>query len=396
VSSPQTKIGPVVGASALAVPHSRIRQLADLAMSMEGVLKLYFGESNLPTPEFIKRAAQKAMADGFTFYTENAGLPSLRKALARYYQELHAVEIDPSNEIVVTASGVQAVHLATRCVLDPGDEALMLTPAWPNGAANVAMANAVPVEIAQPLVGDRYQIDFSALEAAVTPRTRMLFYTSPSNPLGWVATVDEQRRLLEFARRHGLWLIADDVYERLNYTGPTPTTPAPSIIQLATRDDAVIVIQSFSKAYCMTGWRLGWLVARRDLAARATQLNEFVVSHAPTFTQRAGETALLWGENTLAEMLLRLRENRDFCLAALAKMPGVTVPTPDGAFYLFPRIASAADSFDFCKRLLLETHVGLAPGVAFGEGGEGSVRICYAADRPILEEAMARLSLFLG
>jgi aspartate aminotransferase len=160
VSSPLAKLAPAVAASALAVPHSRIRELAEIAMSMDGVLKLYFGESNLPTPEFIKRAAQKAMADGYTFYTENAGLPSLRKALARYYQELHAVEIDAASEIVVTASGVQALHLAIRCVLDPGDEALVLTPAWPNGAANIAMANAVPIEIAQPLVGDRYQIDF--------------------------------------------------------------------------------------------------------------------------------------------------------------------------------------------------------------------------------------------
>jgi aspartate aminotransferase len=395
VSSPLTKLSPAVAASALAVPHSRIRELAEMAMSMDGVLKLYFGESNIPTPEFIKRAAQKAMSDGFTFYTENAGLPSLRKALSRYYQELHGVELDAASEIVITASGVQALHLAVRCVLDPGDEALVLTPAWPNGAANVAMANARPIEMAQPLVGDRYGIDFDALEAAITPETRMLLYTSPSNPLGWVATIDEQRRLLDFARRYGLWLMADEVYERLNYTGPTATTPAPSILKLATRDDALIVIQSFSKAYCMTGWRLGWLVARRDLAARATQLNEFVVSHAPSFTQRAGETALLWGEKVLAEMLVRLRENRDFCLAALAKMPGVAVPKPDGAFYLFPKIAAASDSFDFCKRLLLETHVGLAPGVAFGAGGEGSVRICYAADRPILEEAMARLSLFL-
>jgi len=394
-SPPQIKSGPAVAPSALAIPHSRIRELAELAMSMDGVLKLYFGESNLPTPEFIKRAAQKAMADGFTFYTENAGLPSLRKALARYYQELHRVELDPASEIVITASGVQALHLAIRCVLDPGDEALVLTPAWPNGAANVAMANAVPIEIAQPLIGDRYGIDFGALETAITPRTRMLLYTSPSNPLGWVATIDEQRQLLEFARRHGLWLIADEVYERLNYTGAKPTTPAPSMLKLANRDDALIVIQSFSKAYCMTGWRLGWLVARRDLVARATQLNEFVVSHAPSFTQRAGETALLWGENALAEMLVRLKENRDFCLAALAKMPGVTVPKPDGAFYLFPKIAGVGDSFDFCKRLLLETQVGLAPGVAFGAGGEGSVRICYAADRPILEQAMARLSMFL-
>jgi hypothetical protein len=386
---------PSIAASALRVPHSRIRELAEIAMSMDGVLKLYFGESNLPTPEYIKRAAQKAMADGYTFYTENAGLPSLRKSLARYYQELHSVELDPANEIVVTASGVQALNLSIRCVIDPGDEALVLTPAWPNGAANVVMDNGVPVEVPHPLVGDRYQIDFTALEAAVTPKTRMLLYTSPSNPLGWVATIDEQRKLLEFARRHKLWLVADEVYERLNYIGAKPTTPAPTILRLATRDDAVIVVQSFSKMYCMTGWRLGWLVGRRDLVARATQLNEFVVSHAPSFAQRAGETALLWGENALCEMLVRLKENRDFCLAALSKMPGITVPKPDGAFYLFPKIAGLTDSFDFCKRLLMETKVGFAPGVAFGAGGEGSVRICYAAERNIVEEAMARLALFM-
>jgi aspartate/methionine/tyrosine aminotransferase len=386
---------PTLAASALRVPHSRIRELAEIAMSMDGVLKLYFGESNLPTPEYIKRAAQKAMADGFTFYTENAGLPSLRKGLARYYQELHGLELDPASEIVITASGVQALNVGVRCVLDPGDEALVLTPAWPNGSSNVSMANAVAVEIPHPLVGDRYQIDFTALEAAVTPRTRMLLYTSPSNPLGWVATMDEQRQLLEFARRHKLWLMADEVYERLNYTGPKPTSPAPSILKLATRDDAVIVVQSFSKTYCMTGWRLGWLVARRDLCARATQLNEFIISHAPSMAQRAAETALLWGENALCEMLVRLKQNRDFCLAALSKMPGVTVPKPDGAFYLFPKIAGASDSFDFCKRLLMDTKVGLAPGVAFGAGGEGSVRICYAAELQIVQEAMARLSMFL-
>lgn len=384
-----------VAASAQSIAHSRIRELAEMAMSMDGVFRLYFGESSLPTPEYIKRAAQKAMADGFTFYTENAGLPSLRKGLARYYSEQHGVELDPAHEIVVTASGVQALHLAIRCVLDPGDEALVLTPAWPNGSANVAMANARAIEIPHPLVGDRYQIDFAALEADVTPRTRMLLYTSPSNPLGWVATVDEQKRLLEFARKHGLWLMADEVYERLNYSSDKLGGPASSILKLATREDAVIVIQSFSKTYCMTGWRLGWIVARRDLGARAARLNEFVVSHAPSFAQRAGETALLWGEDEIRKMLLKLRENRDFCLAVLAKVPGVTVPKPEGAFYLFPKIQDVTDSFEFCKKLLMETQVGLAPGVAFGAGGEGSVRICYAAERPILEQAMARLSLFL-
>jgi aspartate/methionine/tyrosine aminotransferase len=187
---------PSVAPSAQAIPHSRVRELAEMAMGMDGVFKLYFGESSLPTPEYIKRAAQKAIADGFTMYTESAGLPSLRKAIARFYSEKHAVELDPSNEIVVTASGAQALHLAIRCVLDPGDEALVLTPAFPNGSANVAMCSAKAIEIPHPLIGDRYQIDFDALEGAVTPRTRLLIYTSPSNPLGWVATVDEQRMLL--------------------------------------------------------------------------------------------------------------------------------------------------------------------------------------------------------
>ncbi|HJT87649.1 MAG TPA: aminotransferase class I/II-fold pyridoxal phosphate-dependent enzyme, partial [Bryobacteraceae bacterium] len=159
--------------------------------------------------------------------------------------------------------------------------------------------------------------------------------------------------------------------------------------------DAVIVVQSFSKAYCMTGWRLGWLVARHDLAERATQLNEFIVSHAPSFAQKAAETALAEGEDELARMLERLKENRDLCLEVLRGVPGITLPAPDGAFYLFPRIHGLEDSFGFCKRLLQQTRVGLAPGVAFGPGGEGSVRICYAAERAILEPALERLAKFL-
>jgi aspartate aminotransferase len=210
-----------------------------------------------------------------------------------------------------------------------------------------------------------------------------------------VATPEEQKGLLDFARRHDLWLVADEVYDRLYYGGAQLGEPVPSILKLATRDDAVMVVHSFSKSYCMTGWRLGYLIARRDLAAKATQLNEFIVSHAPTFTQKAGETALAEGEDELVRMLARLKENRDLCLQAASGMNGVTVPKPDGAFYIFPRIEGLKDSFGFCKRLLQETRVGLAPGVAFGAGGEGSVRICYAAERSILEPAMERLAKFL-
>jgi aspartate/methionine/tyrosine aminotransferase len=190
--------------------------------------------------------------------------------------------------------------------------------------------------------------------------------------------------------------MADEVYERLNYPDAGRAKAVPTVLKKTTADDAVVVIQSFSKAWCMTGWRLGWLVARSDLAARATQLNEFIVSHANSFVQRAGETALLWGESTVAEMVAQYRANRDFCLARLTAMPHVSVPKPEGAFYLFPRIEGLRDSFEFCRSLLLETQVGLAPGVAFGAGGEGSVRICYASDRSVLEPAMDRLALFLA
>ena len=361
-------------------------------MGMEGVLKLYFGESDLPTPDFIQEAARKALADGYTYYTENAGLPSLREEIARYYSRLHGVDLDPSSEIAVTASGVQALSLALRCLVDPGDEALVMTPAWPNGASILRLAHAVVREIPQVLHGDRYALDFDTLDAAVTPRTRVLLYTSPSNPLGWVATENDQDRLLEFARRHKLWLVADEVYERLYYAGGT----VPSIVCKATREDAVIVVQSFSKAWCMTGWRLGWLVARKDFLERAIPLNEFFVSCPVSFIQKAAETALRDGEEWVRSMVDRLRANRDYALAALRRMPGVVVPEPDGAFYLFPRIEGAQDSFAFTKRLLMETKVGLAPGVAFGAGGEGNVRICYASRRDIVEEAMARMASFLS
>lgn len=381
-----------VAASALAVPDSRVRELAEIAMQMDGVYKLYFGESDLPTPSFIKHAADEALAQGYTYYTENAGLPSLREAIARYHHRLHGVAIDPSGEIAVTASGVQALSVSLRCLVDPGDEALVLTPAWPNGAAILRMSHAVVKEIPQPLRGHNYDIDFDALEAAVTPRTRVLLYTSPSNPLGWVATLEDQQRLLDFTRRRGLWLVADEVYERLYYGGQTV---APSILRLCNRDDAVVVIQSFSKAWCMTGWRLGWLTARRDLIARASRLNEFMVSCPVAFVQKAGEAALDNGEPSLRELLSRLRENRDLCLDALGSMRGVTVPVPQGAFYLFPRIEGMEDSFAFCKRLLLETRVGLAPGVAFGAGGEGSLRLCYASQPETLEPALARLKQYL-
>ncbi len=382
-------------ASLARVPYTGIRELGELAMSMDGVLRLYFGESSLPTPAFIVEAAVRALRDGYTFYSENAGLPALRAAIAEQYRRLHGVDLDPDREIVVTASGVQALHLALRSVLDPGDEALILSPAWPNGSSIVALSHATPVELPLLLEDERYRIDFAALEAAVGPRTRVVVLNSPSNPLGWVAGEDEQRRLLDFCRERGLWLLADEVYERIYYGGSDPGAAAPSILRLADRGDAVHVVQSFSKSYCMTGWRVGWLVTRSDVGRKLAQLNEFFVSHAATFAQVAALTALTEGEQELRRMVQALEANRGFCVAALRELPGVTVPRPDGAFYLFLSIDGLTDSVAFCRRLLVEERVGLAPGSAFGVSGEGSVRISYAAERSVLKPALERLAGFL-
>jgi aspartate/methionine/tyrosine aminotransferase len=283
-------------------------------------------------------------------------LPSLREAIAEKYAELHQVNLNPQSEIVVTASGVQALNVTIRCVIDPGDEAIVLTPNWPNATAIVSLCGGNPREIPLVWEGRQYGIDFNALEAALSAKTKLLVYA-----------------------------------ERIYYSGSV----APSILRLCTRDDAVIVVQSFSKSYCMTGWRLGWLTAREDLAKKATQLNEFIVSHAPSMVQRAGEAALKHGEDDIHSMVASLQKRKRFCFEALRSMPSVTVAEPEGAFYLFPRLKELADSYSFALSLLKEKKVSVAPGMAFGNGGEGAVRICYAADMSILEPAMERLRAFL-
>ncbi|MFN8444052.1 MAG: aminotransferase class I/II-fold pyridoxal phosphate-dependent enzyme [Caldilineaceae bacterium] len=218
-----------------------------------------------------------------------------------------------------------------------------------------------------------------------------MLYTSPSNPLGWVATAEEQDGLLAFCREHGLWLMADEVYERIYFHGPV----SPSILRRCSRDDAVIVVQSFSKAYCMTGWRLGWAIARRDLMSKAQPINEFIVSHAPTFLQKAGEVALAKGEDDLLARAELFQERVDTCYRMLSSVKGISVPKPDGSFYLFPRITGLTDSFTFALELLRETKVSVAPGVAFGNGGEGAMRICAASDLSVLEPAMERFCQFV-
>ncbi|MCZ0941419.1 MAG: pyridoxal phosphate-dependent aminotransferase [Caldilineaceae bacterium] len=389
---------PTFAPSAERVPESRIRALADVAFGMEDVLFLQFGESTLPTPPYVIDAVNRAAQEGWTFYSPNQGLPSLRDAIASLIARLHGVEIGAS-EIQVNSGGVQALNLAIKCVIDPGDEAIVLSPNWPNGSAMIEMCGGRAVEVPLARAGQRFTLDVEAMESAVTARTRLLLYASPSNPLGWTATVAEQQMLLDFARRHGLWLLTDEVYERIYYGGQGAAGAgqiAPSILKLCTREDAVIVVNSFSKTYCMTGWRLGWMVSRADFVQKAAQLNEFIVSHAPTMIQRGGEAAIAHGEDDIAAMVEEFQERRDFCAGMLREVSGVNLPEPEGAFYLFPQLEGIDDSYQFSLDLLRKTHVAVAPGSAFGNGGEGSIRICYAPGMDVLKPAMERICEFIA
>lgn len=377
---------------ALAVDISRIRELAVLADKVPGVYKLYFGESNIPTPDFIKKAAQRAIQDNYTFYTPNAGYLELRQAISQKALELQGLVYDPETEVIVTGSGVTALMLSIFTLLGRGEKAIILSPAWPNSKSIVQMVGGIPVEV--PLVEgrDRYLLDLDRVKASIDEKTRLLILSSPSNPLGWVATVEEQKALAELAYQRGIILLSDEVYERIVYNGPA----VPSIVKVAPQREGVMIAHSFSKSYCMTGWRVGYCLGSKEAIDQMVKLQEFVVSHPSSVSQRAAITALAEGEAFVKGMVERYRSQRDLMYSRLIRMKGLEVKKPEGAFYVFPRVEGLRDSFDFAKDLLLKKAVGVAPGCAFGLGGEGCIRLCFAADREVIAPALDRLEEYLA
>lgn len=368
------------------VSPSRIRAIASLADEHPGTLRLFVGEDTLPTPDYIKNAAHRAIDTNKTYYTPNAGYFDVRQVIADHLLHLHGVTIDPARQIVVTSSGMNAIVLACQATLGPGNSALVVTPLWPNLAAAVRVTGAEAIEVPLRFETDGYKLDFDLLESAVRPDTRLLALASPGNPTGWSATSEDWKRLSEFCERHNLWLMADRVYERIVSEGRVAPSPF-AILELHPR---LIMIQSFSKAYRMTGWRIGYVVGPPDLGTIMTHLQEFVVSNAPGVVQDAARVAILEGEPHILESQARYRRHERIVLESLAGMEGVEVAVPSGAFYVFPRLAGLTDSVAFCEWLVREHRLGLAPGSAFGEGGEGHVRICYAVEEAILIDGMNR------
>ena len=369
------------------LPASKIREVATLGMVSDAdVIPLWFGEPDLPTPDFINRAATRALAEGHTFYTLNRGIPELREEIARYMSRLHGRAF-AADRITVTASAMNAIALLMQTLIDPGDNAVLVAPVWPNIAASVGIMGGDARQVALAETGTGWRLDLDRLFDAVDGRTRLVFVNSPSNPTGWMMTADEQRALLDFCRKRGLWLVADEVYDRIVYD----RAHAPSFLDVGEPEDLVLRINSFSKSWCMTGWRLGWIAAPAAFGPVLEKMNEFNVASAASMAQHAGIVALREGEAFVRETVARYGLARDLVFQRLAAMPRVRLVRPEAAFYAFFAVDGMDDSLAFAKRLLADTGVGLAPGAAFGPGGEGRLRLCYAATPATLSEAMDRL-----
>jgi aspartate/methionine/tyrosine aminotransferase len=357
------------------------------------VIPLWYGESDLPTPGFIAEAAAAALRAGDTFYTFKRGIPELRSALARYSTDLYGRPVAPER-VIVTSSGMSGIMMMAQALVEPGDNVVVIAPVWPNIADVVrVMGGAVREVTLLPTEEGGWRLDIDRVMDACDAHTRAIFVNSPCNPTGWTMRRDEVAALLDFTRRRGLWLVADEVYARLVYDG---SRAAPSLLDVADPEDRVVVINSFSKAWAMTGWRLGWLVAPREIQDVADKLVEFNTACAPPFLQRAAVVALEEGEPFIATMRERCRVGRDLLIDGLRRYPRVHVAPPVGAFYAFCRIDGLADSFAFAKEVLARVKVGVAPGAAFGPPGEGYLRLCFAGAPSRLETALERLGPMLA
>ena len=354
------------------------------------VIPLWFGEGDLPTPAFIREAAKSALDDGLTFYNHPAGRPDLRAAIKDYLDRLYGIDLDVGR-IVVPGSTMLGISLAARMTLGSGDHGLIVSPNWPNIDRAFQMTGARFDFVRQRIEPQGWRLELDDLFAAARPETRALFLNSPCNPTGWVMPGDEQRRLLDFCRGRGIVIIADEVYHRNVFDGDV----APSFLSIAEPDDPLIVVNGFSKAFAMTGWRLGWMVIPAGYGEQMTALSECSNTGAPPFIQLAGITALTQGESFVRELRERYRAGRQMVMRMLAPHPRIELSEPAGAFYAFPRVRGLRSSLDFVQSLLAEKNVGLAPGFTFGPGNEDHFRLCFAQSHERLETALSRLRDYL-
>ena len=366
---------------------SRIVSVARLALGRPDTEFLCFGESDQPSPAAAMTAVAASLGRGETLYPDTRGLLPLRQALADYLTRLHQRPVG-EDRVIVTASGMAAIAIALSAVVRAGDRVVLHEPAWPN-AGNAARLRGADV-VALPLDArqdGRFHLDLGKLDHALAG-ARCFILNSPNNPTGWTATLEELRDILALCRRHGCWLISDEVYSRLVYDG---SDVAPSILDIAEPDDRVIVCNSFSKTWVMTGWRLGWLIAPAGTRDELAELVEVTHSGVAPFIQHAGIAAVA-DHATPERFRAHCTESRAIAARILGNLPGVRYASPDGAFYAFLQVEGVNDSLALAQTLVTRHGIAVAPGIAFGESGEGWLRICYAVGPDRLTRALGRLA----
>ena len=371
-------------------PESGIVAVMNHGRGKPGLIPLWAGEGDLPTPDFITRAAMEGLANGETFYTWQRGIPELRDALARYHKR-HFGRDFAAEEFMVTGSGMQSIQLALDAIAGAGDEVVYLSPAWPNLAAAAGVAGGTPVPVHLDWSDNGWTLDIDKVAAAITPRTRAIFVNSPSNPTGWTADRETLQALLDLARDRGLWLIADEIYALFYYGGRR----APSFMDIMRDDDRILFVNSFSKNWAMTGWRVGWIRVHPALQAVFENLIQYSTSGVAQFMQRGAVAALDEGDAFVASQVERAREARDIVCSILGETGRARFSVPAGAFYLYFGIDGVTDVRKAAFDIVDQANVGLAPGTAFEADGAGFFRICFHRRLDEVEEAANRLAKWI-
>ena len=392
MSASPIDLRPLIRPEAASAPPSGIVGVSNYGRGRPGLIPLWVGEGDMPTPAFITEAATRSLAAGETFYTWQRGIPELREAIARYMTRVYGRPLD-ADRFHVTIGGMHALQIATRLAAGDGDEVLVPNPAWPNFTGAIKVAGGHPVDVPMALEGngaqERWVLDVEEIEKAVTPRTKAIVINSPSNPSGWTASLADLEGVLALSRKHGLWIIADEIYGRFMLDG---AERAPSFHDIMAEDDKILFVQTFSKNWAMTGWRIGWIECHPSLSDTVENLIQYSSSGVATFVQRAGIAALDHGESFVQHQIARAKAGRDIVCNGLAATGRVFFARPTGAFYLYFGVKGETDSTALAKRLVDEANVGLAPGRAFGPHGEGFLRLCFARKAEDIEEATARLA----
>jgi len=377
------------------IPFSGIRKFFDVAAEMTDVVSLGVGEPDFFTPWHVREEAIYSIERRRTAYTSNAGSPELRQAVVNYMQERYHLKYDPKTQVIITVGVSEAIDIALRAVLDVGDEVLVIEPCYVSYRACVLLAGGVPVSVPTHSKND-FRVTAEDIESRITPRTKAIMLCYPNNPTGAIMEKHDLEKIVAVLEKHNILVISDEVYAELTYAD----APHTSIATFSEMYDKTLVLNGFSKAYAMTGWRLGYACGPEELITAMIKIHQYVIMCAPTTAQLAGIEALAKGRDGVEKMREEYNARRKFMLEGFAKL-GIDCFEPKGAFYLFPSIKNIAKakgltSDEFCTKLLMEQRLAVVPGTAFGASGEGYVRCSYAYSVPELTQALKRLEAFIG